>query len=128
MPFKPATAYLSLDSFVPDDEFDALMDLIEVECGDDVIHLMRFGPDGYKVDSAMMPSTVLNAFLKSSRSEWRQGVRVARAEVGHPLLLSLAEPNWAVTWRSVKVITRLRSVYRKHDLRVSRYFPIERDV
>jgi hypothetical protein len=128
MPFKPATVYLSLDSFEPDEEFDALMDLIEVECGADVIHLMRFGPDGYKVDSAMMPSTVLNVFVKYSRSEWRHGVRATRCEVGQPLLLSLAEPNWAVTWRSVDIITRLRPVYRKHNLRVSPYFPIEREV
>jgi hypothetical protein len=127
MPFKQVSPAMSLESFEPDNEFDALMDLIEVECGDDVIHLLRFGPDGYKVDSAMMPSTVLNAFLKSTRSEWRQGVRVARADVGQPLLLSLAEPSWAVTWRSVNVITRLRPVYRKYNLRVSQYFPIERD-
>ena len=127
MPFKQVSSAMSLESFEPDDEFDALMDLIEVECGNDVIHLMRFGPDDYKVDSAMMPSTVLNVFVKSSRSEWRQGVRVARAEVGHPLRLSLAEPNWAVTWRSVNVITGLRPVYRKYDLSASPYFPIERD-
>lgn len=129
MPFKPATVYLSLDSFEPDDEFDALMDLIEVECGNDVVHLMRFGPDDYKVDSAMMPSTILDVFMKARNgSGLRHGARVVRAEVGQPLLLKLAESSWAGTWSSVNVITKLTPVYRKHDLRISREFPIERDI
>ena len=115
VPYVLRTQPVSLDMYIPGDNYDPRVDLVEVKCGDDCLYVVLNPPvGGWVIDSSHVPIEL--AETVSAMQSLMHGqtflLRVLDATVGDCVRIGYVGHPRTTVWVSNSTVTRIQPVHR----------------